>query len=184
MAKAIESFKSYLITESYKGPEQLRLAQNLYQRPEIFKTEFDYRGINLYDNPDTIDDENSEMSKDDHDQLKAIGLVNSTEIEYVAGRNLELEYDMIVDWTSVGIDRIIFIPKRMKLVIEVETWNEVKDETVTTTIEIIDDNIGDRFEWDVARQCFPIEPTSVEIHMNGSFDASQFKYEFTIGEWR
>jgi hypothetical protein len=110
-------------------------------------------------------------------------LVNSTEIEYVAGRNLELEYDMIADWTSIGIDRIIFIPKRMKLVIEVETWNEVKNETVTKTIEIIDDNIGDRFEWDVTRQFFPFEPTSVDIHMNESFDASQFKYEFTIGEW-
>jgi hypothetical protein len=183
MEKAIESFKSYLITESYKGPEQLRLAQNLYQRPEIFKTEFDYRGINLYDNPDTIDDKDTGMSEEDHAQLKAIGLVNSTEIEYLSGRKLELEYDMIVDWTSVGIDRIIFIPKRMKLVIEVETWNEVKNETVTTTIEIIDDNIGDRFEWDFTRQYFPIEPTSVEIHMNESFDTSQFRYEFMIGEW-
>jgi hypothetical protein len=51
-------------------------------------------------------------------------------------------------------------------------------------IEIIDDNIGDRFEWGDARLPFPIEPTSIEVNMHESFDSSKFSYEFTIGDWR
>jgi hypothetical protein len=183
MAKAIESFKAYVITESYKGPEQLRLAQNLYQKPKIFKNEFDWHRTSLYDMPDSMDGDSPGLSKEEQAQLKAIGLVNSIDIENMEVRNLELEYDMIVDWTAVGIDRIIFIPKRIKLTIEVLGRSDYNKDEITKVIEIIDDNIGDRFEWDVARQCFPIEPTGVEIHMNDSFDASQFRYEFTIGEW-
>jgi hypothetical protein len=184
MAKAIESFKAYVITESYKGPEQLRLAQNLYQKPEIFKKEFDERKASLYDWPESMDGDVAGLSKEENELLNELGLGNSIEIENMEVRNLELEYDMIVDWTAVGIDRIIFIPKRIKLTIEVLGRSDYNKDEITKVIEIIDDNIGDRFEWDVTRQCFPIEPTGVEIHMNDSFDASQFRYEFTIGEWR
>lgn len=184
MTKAIESFKSYLITESYKGPDQLRLAQYQYRKPEIFKKTLDRSGVSLYDYPETMDKEDSAMSKEDETRLKELGLSNIVEIEYMSAHKLELEYDIIMVWDPVGVETMLFIPKRLRLVVEVETWNEIKDETVSTFIEIIDDNIGDRFEWDDAKQPFPIEPTSVEIHMNKSFDPSQFRYEFTIGEWR
>jgi hypothetical protein len=183
MAKAIESFKAYVITESYKGPEQLRLAQNLYQKPEIFKKEFDERKASLYDWPESMDEDDYGLSKEENELLNELGLGNSIEIENMEVRNLELEYDMIVDWTFVGIDQIIFIPKRIKLTIEVSGIVDYNKEEITKVIEIIDDNIGDRFEWDISQSPFPIEPTGVEIHMNDSFDVSQFRYEFWIGGW-
>jgi hypothetical protein len=183
MTKAIQSFKTYIITESYKGPEQLRLAQNLYQKPEIFKKEFDERKASLYDWPESMDGDVAGLSKEEHAQLKSIGLGNSIEIENMEVRNLELEYDMIVDWTVVGIDQIIFIPKRIKLTIEVLGRSDYNEDKITKVIEIIDDNIGDRFEWDISLSPFPIEPTGVEIHMFESFDSSEFRYEFWIGEW-
>jgi hypothetical protein len=183
MTKALESFKSYLIEESNKGPDQLRLAQYQYQKPEIFKKTFESRGVSLYDYPDTIDNDDPGISKEDQAELRAMGFASAAEIEYVSAHKLELEYDIIMVWDAAGVETMAFIPKRLKLVIDVETWNEDKDDTVSTFIEILDDNIGDRFEWDDTKQPFPIEPTSVDIYMNKSFDTSQFKYEFTIGEW-
>jgi hypothetical protein len=184
MTKAIESFKSYLITESYKGPDQLRLAQYQYRKPETFKKTFERSGVSLYDEPETMDKEDSVVSKEDDARLKELGLIDNVKIEYMSAHKLELEYDIIMVWDTVGVETMLFIPKRLRLVVDVETWDEIKDTSISTFIEIIDDNIGDRFEWDDSRQPFPIEPTSIDIHMNKSFDASQFKYEFTIGEWR
>jgi hypothetical protein len=183
MSKATESFRSYLITESYKGPDQLKWSQYQYRKPEIFKKTFERSEVSLYDNPDTIDNEDPGISKEEQAELRAMGFASATEIEYVSAHKLELEYDIIIVWDDSGVQTMLFIPKRMKLVIDIETWDEVNDESVNTFIEMIDDNIGDRFEWDNAKQHFPIEPTSVEIHMNKSFDASQFSYEFTIGGW-
>ena len=87
-------------------------------------------------------------------------------------------------WDKSGSENMLFIPKKITMTLEVETWDEAKDDTVTTYIEVVDDNIGDRFEWDDAREPFPIEPTSIEVNMHESFDSSKFSYEFTIGDWR
>jgi len=184
MTKAIESFKSYLITESNKGPDQLKWAQYTYRKPEILKKTFDRANVGLYDNPKTIDNENPGISKEEQAELKAMGFANETEIEYVSANKLEVEYDIIMMWDAAGVENMLFIPKRMKLAIEVETWDESNDTTISTHFEMVDDNIGDRFEWDDAKRPFPIEPTGVGIHMNHSFDPSQFWYDFTIGNWR
>lgn len=184
MAKAIESFKSYLITESHKGVEQLKWAQYSYRKPEILKKTFDRANVSLYDHPETIDDENPGISKEEQAELRAMGFANATEVEYMSAHKLEVEYDIIMMWDDSGVENMLFIPKRMKLVVEVETWDESNDTSISTYIEMIDDNIGERFEWDDAKQPFPIEPSGVDIHMNKSFDPSQFWYEFTIGDWR
>jgi len=185
MAKALESFKSYLIAESNKGPEQIRLAQYSFKKPEIFKKEFDNRTASLYDMPEQMDDDSPGLSKEENDQLKLIGLGNSRDIESMSVESLELEYDMIPIWDTAGIENMLFIPKKMKMRVDVETWDESKNTGVNTYIEIVDDNIGDRFEWEaLPKNPFPIEPYGVEIHMNNSFDSSKFRYEFWIGEWR
>ena len=183
MEKAIQSFKTYVIAESYKGPQQLEYAQYAWPKPEIFKKEFDNRKVSLYDWPEQMDDDSPGLSKEEHDQLKLIGLGNSLDIEFMSVSNLELEYDMVAMWNEFGIEGMVFIPKKMKMTVDVETWDESKNTGVHTYIEIVDDNIGDRFEWDASQKSFPIEPTGVEIHMNDSFDSSKFRYEFWIGEW-
>lgn len=183
MTKATESFKSYLINESYKGPDQLRLSQYQYRKPETFKKTFERSAVSLYDEPETLENDDPGIPKEEQDELRAMGFTSAAEIEYMSAHKMELEYDMIMVWDDSGVQTMLFIPKRMKLVIDVETWDEVKDTSVSTFIEIVDDNIEDRFEWDHAKQPFPIEPTSIDIYMDRSFDASKFKYEFTIGEW-
>ena len=184
MAKALESFKSYLIAESNKGPEQIRLAQYSFKKPEILVKEFTNRDVSLYDMPSKLENDDSGLSQEDTKELRAMGLFDDLEIEYMSVESLKLEYDMIPMWDTAGIENMLFIPKKMKMTVDVETWDESKNTGVHTYIEIVDDNIGDRFEWDSAKQHFPIEPTSIEINMHDSFDASKFSYEFTLGEWR
>lgn len=184
MAKALESFKSYLIAESNKGPEQLRLAQYSFKKPEILVKEFTSRDVSIYDMPRELEHDSPGLSPEEASGLSAIGLSNVSEVEAMSVESLKLEYDMIPMWDTAGIENMLFIPKKMKMTVDVETWDESKNTGVNTYIEIVDDNIGDRFEWDSAKQHFPIEPTSIEITMHDSFDASKFSYEFTLGEWR
>ena len=184
MAKALESFKSYLIEESNKGPTQLRWAQSSYPKPEILTKTFESSNVSIYDHPKAMENDSSGISPEEDTELRSMGFASTSEIEYVSARNAKLEYDIIPMWDVSGIRDMLFIPKKITMTLEVETWDEAKDDTVTTYFEIIDDNIGERFEWDDARQPFPIEPTSIEVNMHESFDSSKFSYEFTIGEWR
>lgn len=184
MTKALESFKSYLIEESNKGPTQLKWAQYSYPKPEILTKTFESSNVSIYDHPKAMENDSSGISPEEDNELRSMGFASTSEIEYVSARNAKLEYDIIPMWDVSGIRNMIFIPKKITMSIEVETWDEAKDDTVTTYFEIIDDNIGDRFEWDDAREPFPIEPTSIEVNMHESFDSSKFSYEFTIGDWR
>ena len=184
MTKALESFKSYLIEESNKGPTQLKWAQYSYPKPEILTKTFESSNVSIYDHPKAMENDSSGISPEEDNELRSMGFASTSEIEYVSARNAKLEYDIIPMWDVSGIRNMIFIPKKITMSIEVETWDEAKDDTVTTYFEIIDDNIGDRFEWDDAREPFPIEPTSIEVNMHESFDSSKFSYEFTIGDWQ
>ena len=184
MTKALESFKSYLIEESNKGPTQLKWAQYSYPKPEILTKTFESSNVSIYDHPKAMENDSSGISPEEDNELRSMGFASTSELEYVSARNAKLEYDIIPMWDVSGIRNMIFIPKKITMSIEVETWDEAKDDTVTTYFEIIDDNIGDRFEWDDAREPFPIEPTSIEVNMHESFDSSKFSYEFTIGDWR
>ena len=184
MTKALESFKSYLIEESNKGPTQLKWAQYSYPKPEILTKTFESSNVSIYDHPKAMENDSSGISPEEDNELRSMGFASTSEIEYVSARNAKLEYDIIPMWDVSGIRNTIFIPKKITMSIEVETWDEAKDDTVTTYFEIIDDNIGDRFEWDDAREPFPIEPTSIEVNMHESFDSSKFSYEFTIGDWQ
>ena len=184
MTKALESFKSYLIEESNKGPDQLKWAQYSYPKPEILTKAFESGKVSIYDHPKVMENDNPGMSPEEDSELRSMGFASTSEIEYVSARNAKLEYDIIPMWDKSGIENMLFIPKKITMTLEVETWDEAKDDTVTTYIEVVDDNIGDRFEWDDARQPFPIEPTSIEVNMHESFDSSKFSYEFTIGDWR
>lgn len=183
MSKALESFTTYVITESYKGPEQLRrIGLSANEKPQVFTKTF--KSASAYDHPEFMESDSSGLSPEESDELKSMGFANSNEIEYLSIPRFKLTYDIMPMWDDTGITGILFIPKKASMRFEIETWDEEKDESITTYFDSVDDNIGDRFEWDFAREPFPLEPTSVEVHMNNSFDPSKFSYEFTIGEWQ
>lgn len=183
MIRALESFREYVIlTESYKGPDQVNLSSINYTKPEVFSKTFTTSSVSVYDEPKFIEKEVPGLKPEEFTELMNLGILNAAEIEHIDVKSLNLTYDIIMMWTYTGADDIIFIPKSAKIEFEVSIWDENSSTSETKLITVTDDNIGDRFEWDSWRgPGRPFEPTAIEISMNDSFEPNGFYYDFTIG---
>lgn len=188
MAKALESFKQYVMNEAHKGERDLRLSQYSYEKPKIFSKSFSKEDrssgqIATNDEPTFIENTETGLSKEEAEELKGLGFSNESEIDYMSVKKVDLVYDIVIVWDAVGVETMLFLPKKITMVFEVDVYDQENDRNITSYVEVVDDNIGSRYEWDDAKRSFPIEPTGIEINMNRSFDPSEFYYEFTIGEW-
>lgn len=184
MSGPLESFIQYVISESYKGPEQIKLGSFSYSKPDTFSKIFTEGRVSTYDEPEFIERKFPRVSPEEYSELRSLGLLEDSKIDHISVKKFRFTYDIIVMWTETGADNIIFIPKSAKMEFEVSVWNEETDTDESQLITVVDDDIGDRFEWDSWNgPMVPIEPTSVDIFMNKSFDPKQFRYDFMLGEY-